>query len=68
VSQDGHFFFLQKLTGEDVPMIKAGCRYFSIPEAREHWQNTRGGTPLGAERLAFVDFLERTARNRGLID
>ena len=60
-------FFLQKLTGGVEPMIKAGCRYFSVPDAREHWQRTRGGTPRGMENLAIVDFLVWTARNRGLI-
>jgi len=33
------------------------CRVM-VEEARKHWQETRGGTALGAERLRFVDFIE----------
>jgi carbonic anhydrase/acetyltransferase-like protein (isoleucine patch superfamily) len=46
--------------------IIAGCRYFSIDEARAHWTATRAGTQLGAESLALVDHLERMAVIRGL--
>jgi predicted acyltransferase (DUF342 family) len=38
--------------------ISAGCRYFTFDEARAHWQQTRGSTALGKERLDSVDFLE----------
>ena len=44
--------------------IKAGCRWFTPAEAREHWTTTRSGTRLGAESLAIVDHLERMARIR----
>lgn len=44
--------------------IIAGCRYFTIDEAREHWTETRGGTQLGQESLAIVDHLERMAEIR----
>ena len=46
------------------PRITAGCRYFSPEEAVAHWTETRGGTPLGDERLRIVRFLvaEHTAR------
>jgi hypothetical protein len=39
--------------------IKAGCRWFTLTEAREHWTTTRVGTRLGDESLAIVDHLER---------
>jgi hypothetical protein len=42
-------------------MILAGCRYFTIWEAREHWTNSRGGTPLGDETMAILDHIERVA-------
>ena len=42
---------------EGVTHITAGCRDFSPEEAREHWAKTRGGTLLGAESLAAVDYL-----------
>jgi uncharacterized protein YjbI with pentapeptide repeats len=64
---DGYAFFLQKLTGATAPMVKAGCRYFTIPAARKHWAETRGGTPLGDETFAILDYLEWIAAIRGLI-
>jgi len=48
--------------------IIAGCWHFSIDEARAHWTDTRGGTPLGEESLAIVDCLERLATIRGFIE
>ena len=63
---DGYTFVVAP-TAEGARII-AGCRYFTIAEARAHWTNTRGGTPLGEESLALVDFLERMAIIRGFID
>src|ERR1700721_2650513 len=37
VRSDGYAFFLQKLKDDDKPMVKAGCRYVTIPEAHAHW-------------------------------
>ena len=48
--------------------IIAGCRYFTFEEARLHWEQTRGGTPLGDESLALVDHLERMATIRGFLE
>ena len=60
---DGYYFYLIR---EDVPtnrvMICAGCRYFTLDEARAHWTETRGGTELGEESLALVDHAERMAK------
>ena|ERR1700719_4451996 len=67
VRSDGYAFFLQKLKDDDKPMVKAGCRYVTIPEAHAHWTETRGGTPLGEETFAILDFLERAAVIRDLI-
>ena len=64
---DGYAFFLQKLTDDDAPMVKAGCRYMTIDDAREHWTETRGGTPLGDESLELIASLEKIAKLRGLI-
>ena len=50
-----------------VLMIGAGCRYFTITEARTHWSDTRGGTDLGAETTAILDHIEAVARIRKLI-
>ncbi len=68
VRSDGYAFFLQRLTGEPEPMVKAGCRYFAMSQARKHWQLTRAGTPLGDETFAILDFLERIAVIKGLVE
>ena len=47
--------------------IKAGCRFFSLAEGREHWTRTRGGTPLGAETTAILDHIEAVAKIRGMV-
>lgn len=52
---DGWFFFLQRLTGDEAPMVQAGCRRFTREQARKHWARTRGGTPLGDETTAILD-------------
>jgi len=71
VRSDGYAFFLQKLTNDSEPMVKAGCRYFTMAEARQHWTKTRRETKLetmrGDETFAILDFLERVALLRGLI-
>ncbi|MFA7267035.1 MAG: pentapeptide repeat-containing protein [Candidatus Nanopelagicales bacterium] len=47
---------------DDSLKISAGCRYFTLPEAREHWSDssrwTKGAAPEhGARMLAAVDAL-----------
>lgn len=52
-------------TGDErVVFIKAGCRWFTAADARKHWIATRGGTALGEERIAIVNFLESMLLNR----
>ena len=46
-------------------MVRAGCRYFSIVDARKHWTETRKGTRLGDESQALVDHIERMAKIAG---
>lgn len=49
--------------------IRAGCRHFrSFAAAREHWQCTRSGTPLGNESFALLDKMEAEARKRSWLD
>ena len=48
--------------------ILAGCRYFTLDEAVEHWTRTRGGTKLGDESLSIVAHLKRMAELNGLIE
>ena len=67
VRSDGHFFMLQRLTGDSEPMLKAGCHHFSLEKAYTHWNKTRAGTPLGDETFAILDCLKALAKARGLI-
>ena len=55
-TRDGWEFFGVK--HDACVMIKAGCRWFTAADARDHWTKTRAGTPRGAERLRFVDFID----------
>ena len=61
---DGYQFFAYKKEDGSI-MIKAGCRYFSIGEARKHWHRTREETQLGYESQALVTCLEACARAAG---
>jgi len=44
---DGWEFFLWHC--QEGFFIAAGCRWFTMAEARQHWTTTRAGTPLGDE-------------------
>ena len=66
VRSDGYHFMLMRLTGEKVPMVRAGCRWFSLANAKAHWQITRTGTQLGNESLDILIWLERAMHLRGL--
>ena len=45
-----------------VMRVTAGCRYFTMDEAREHWTKTRGGTALGDETMVILDCLEALSK------
>ena len=62
-SADGYEFF--GVVRDGAVWIKAGCRWFTATDARDHWNKTRANTALGAERLAFVDCIESAFRARG---
>jgi uncharacterized protein YjbI with pentapeptide repeats len=56
---DGYQFFIH-VTAKDQPMLIAGCRYFTLSEARKHWDKTRPtGQRLGDESRAMLDHGER---------
>ena len=63
---DGYPFFLQRLTGDKEPMVKAGCRYFTLMQAEAHWTATRGGTKLFDETRAIVRAMVDVMHIRGL--
>jgi hypothetical protein len=60
---DGYFFWLTH-DGTDY-RVRAGCRNFTFAEARKHWTDTRGGTPLGEETMVILDYLD--ARKSAMI-
>jgi hypothetical protein len=53
---DGYTFAIFKCQDDRI-RISAGCRYFTIPEAIEHWNKTRGGTKLGMESINTIGYL-----------
>ena len=61
---DGHRFLL--LDTSAGWRVQAGCRFFSMDEARRHWEATRAGTDLGDETfdilVMFEHQIEREAR------
>ena len=61
---DGYRFVGSVKDGE--LLISAGCRYFTLAEAREHWARMRGGTPLGDETMAILTHIESVAAIRDL--
>ena len=60
-------FFWQKLKDDSEPMVKAGCRYFTLAQAESHWTATRGKTALGRETEAIVRSMVSIAQIRGLM-
>jgi len=53
---DGYEFFLWHC--KEGFFIKAGCRFFDMDAARQHWTATRAGTPLGDETQDILDFFD----------
>ena len=62
---DGYSFFLQKLKDDKEPMVRAGCRYLTLPDARSHWSKTRKGQKLLDETIAIIDCMVALAKIRG---
>ncbi len=55
---DGYLFLLAQSEGSTEWLVFAGCRNFTMKEARKHWKDTRAGTPLGDETFAILDYLD----------
>jgi hypothetical protein len=53
---DGYTFIIFRVTDNSLRII-AGCRFFTIEEAINHWTTTRGGTKLGNESIMIVNHL-----------
>ena len=45
--------------------LTAGCRFFTLEEAWQHWQKTRAGTPLGEETFDILVMFEHHIERNG---
>ena len=63
---DGYQFLLVRFREIETPMVRAGCRCLSLPDAKKHWETTRGGTQLGHESLDILIWLEHAMNLRRL--
>jgi len=54
---DGYTFSIFD-EADGTTRITAGCRFFTIPEAIEHWTKTRSDTKLGQESISIIKHLE----------
>jgi hypothetical protein len=64
---DGYAFFLQRLKDDTEPMIKAGCRHFTIAQAQAHWTSPDYDKPeLVAETTVIVRAMVDVMHIRGL--
>ncbi|CAB4155564.1 COG1357 Pentapeptide repeats containing protein [uncultured Caudovirales phage] len=59
---DGYEFFLWHC--QEGFFIKAGCHFFTMTEARQHWTATRAGTPLGDESLDILNFFDAAIKRQ----
>ena len=53
---DGYDFFLWNTNCGW--RVTAGCRFFTMDQACQHWERTRGGTPLGDESHDILTMFE----------
>ena len=53
---DGYDFFLWNTNCGW--RVTAGCRFFTMDQAWQHWERTRGGTPLGDESHDILTMFE----------
>jgi len=67
IRSDGYAFFLQRLTADTEPMVKAGCRHFTLAEAQAHWEHPEYRSPaLAQETRIIVHAMIKTMHLRGL--
>ncbi len=66
VRSDGRAFFLQRLTGDDCPMIKSGPIYFSALSAIAWYSAVEGSRGNREETLIIIQSLIDTMKALGL--
>ena len=62
IRADGYEFFLWHC--REGFYVKAGCHFFTMAEARQHWTATRAGMPLGYESLDILDFFDAAIKRQ----
>ena len=61
---DGYrFLLIRELDG--TLKVSAGCRYFTLFEARKHWKITRPNSRLGSESFELMRSLQEMATSAG---
>jgi hypothetical protein len=58
---DGYFFVYVDCA-DGIKRIQAGCRNLSLGDAKKHWEETRGGTPLGEETMDIINHLVKWSK------
>lgn len=66
----GYVIMLQWDLDLDKPMIRAGCRYYTLAQARRHWarKDHHRGREACAEVLMLIGSLVRRAKSDGCLD
>ena len=62
IRRSDSFTFIYVPDDEGVMKVQAGCRDFTMREARKHWKKTRSGTPLGDETMEILKALQRLSK------
>jgi hypothetical protein len=70
---EGFLFCLQRLPGQKLPRVRAGCRYFTLKQAYAHWSRKAkkgflsGHRNEGKQALAIIRLMLLQAQAYGLI-
>jgi hypothetical protein len=56
INRSDGYTFIYVPCADGKHRILAGCRYFTMEEAKTHWIDYRGGTPLGDETMKILAF------------
>ncbi|MGO3930835.1 hypothetical protein [Rhodopseudomonas pseudopalustris] len=69
----GYAIRLQQCTDEREPMVRAGCKYLTLKEARKHWvsagrNDTISRRRTAAQVLMLIGLAVEAAKYNGLID
>lgn len=68
----GYAIRLQKCSDEAEPMVRAGCRYLTLKDARKHWvaawrNRAASEQRTAAQVLMLIGLAVDTAKRKGLV-